>query len=41
MIILASEHINVQCHTRRDSKGIEYMRDHLGGKIPDLFSLET
>ena len=40
VIVLPSEHINVQSDARSDREGVEDMREHLRREVPDLLALE-
>ena len=40
VIVLPSEHIDVQSHARSDREGVEDMRKHLRREVPDLLALE-
>ena len=40
MIVLPSEHVDVQSDARSDREGVEDMREHLRREVPNLLALE-
>ena len=40
MVVLPSEHVNVQSDARSDRERVEDMREHLRREVPDLLALE-
>ena len=41
VIVLSSEHINVQSDARSDRERVEDMREHLRREVPDLLALDA
>ena len=40
VVVLATEHVDVECYSRSNRERVENVRQHLSGEVPDLFALE-
>ena len=40
VVVLATEHVDVECYTRSNRERVEDVRQHLSGEVSDLLALE-